>query len=153
QSQYTTNGAFDGTDLMLWNGDHLLVAGENGLLYTIDLVVDFKIDGSLTVTPKTVYLKSKAQKAAEKRVGIESSIAMYNQYVYMADSYGALRCVDTTNMSTVWAVDTGDNIRKSFDSSSVWPVTVVIDRYGVIRYNSTKSMTYEKLREQIEKVY
>ena len=61
--------------------------------------------------------------------------------------------LDEHDYAMPFAVDTGDNIRKSFDSSSVWPVTVVIDRYGVIRYNSTKSMTYEKLREQIEKVY
>ena len=61
--------------------------------------------------------------------------------------------LDEHDYAMPFAVDTGDNIRKSFDSSSVWPVTVVIDRYGVIRYNSTKSMTYEKLREQIKKVY
>ena len=128
QSQYSSNGAFDGTDLTLWNGDHMIVAGENGLLYTVDLNVDFKIDSSLTITPQTVYLKSKAQKAADKRVGVESSIAMYNQYVYMVDSYGALRCVDTTTMKTVWAFDTGDNTDAAIaldfdDAGNLWLYT------------------------------
>ncbi len=128
QSQYWTNGAFDGTDLTLWDGDYMVVAGENGLLYTIDLNVDFKIDGSLTINPRVVYLKSKAQKSQDKRVSIESSVAMYNQYVFMVDTYGALRCVDTTNMTTVWAFDTGDNtdaaVALDFDSSgSLWLYT------------------------------
>ena len=128
QSQFATNGAFDGTDLTLWNGDHMIVAGENGLLYTVDLNIDFKIDGSLTANPSIVYLKSKAQKAADKRVGVESSVAMYNQYVYMVDSYGALRCVDTTTMTTVWAYDTGDNTDAAIaldfdDSGKLWLYT------------------------------
>ena len=147
QSQYTTNGAFDGTDLMLWNGNHMLVAGENGLLYTIDLNVDFKTDGTLTVSPKIVYLKSKAQKAADKRVGIESSIAMYNQYVFMVDSYGALRCVDTTDMTTVWAFDTGDNTDASvaldFDEkNNLWLYTGNTNSY---RLGSKKNVSIRRL--------
>ena len=30
-------------------------------------------------------------------------------YVYAADGYGILRCVDTDTMRSVWAFDTGDN--------------------------------------------
>ena len=140
QSQYASNGAFDGTDLTLWNGDHLIVAGENGLLYTIDLNVDFKIDSSLTISPKTVYLKGKAQKSAEKRVGVESSVAMYNQYVYMVDSYGALRCVDTTTMKSAWAFDTGDNTDAAIaldfdDSGNLWLYTGNTNSYRLGKKN------------------
>ncbi|MBQ8080366.1 MAG: hypothetical protein IJ240_00545, partial [Clostridia bacterium] len=109
QSQYGTNGAFDGSSLMLWNSDAMVIAGENGLLYTVDLKTNFGLDGNLTIDPETVYLKSKAKKANEKRVSVESSVAMYDKYVFMADNYGALRCVDTDTMKTVWAFDTGDN--------------------------------------------
>ena len=140
QSQYPTHGALDRTDLMLWNSDHMIVAGENGLLYTIDLKTAFKIDGSLTADPSIIYLKSKAQKAADKRVGIESSVAMYNQYVYIADSYGALRCVDTTTMKTAWAFDTGDNtdaaIALDFDGSgSLWLYTGNTNSYRLGKKN------------------
>ena len=139
QIQYTTNGAFDGTDLTLWNGDRMIVAGENGLLYTIDLNIDFKTDGSLAVDPKTVYLKSKAQKAQDKRVGVESSVAMYNQYAFLADSYGALRCVDTTTMKTVWAYDTGDNtdaaIALDMEGSNLWLYTGNTNSYRLGKKN------------------
>ncbi len=147
QSQYSTNGAFDGTDLTLWNGDHMILAGENGLLYTIDLNVDFKVTNTLTVTPQTVYLKSKAKDARDTRVGIESSIAMYNQYVFMADSYGALRCVDTTTMKTVWAFDTGDNtdaaIALDFDDQGrLWLYTGNTNSY---RLGKKKNVSIRRL--------
>ena len=140
QTQYTTNGAFDGTDLTLWNGNHMILAGENGLLYTIDLNIDFKTDGTLTANPTTVYLKSKAQKSQDKRVGVESSIAMYNQYVYMVDTYGAMRCVDTTTMKTVWAFDTGDNTDAAIaldfdDSGNLWLYTGNTNSYRLGKKN------------------
>ncbi len=118
----------------------MILAGENGLLYTIDLNIDFKTDGTLTANPTTVYLKSKAQKSQDKRVGVESSIAMYNQYVYMVDTYGAMRCVDTTTMKTVWAFDTGDNTDAAIaldfdDSGNLWLYTGNTNSYRLGKKN------------------
>lgn len=110
--QYSANGAFDGTGLFLSqeDGDALIIGGENGLLYTVDLHTTFPAGATkLTINADTVYLKSKANAQKDNRTGIESSAAMYGRYVYMADTYGLLRCVDTTTMNTVWAVDCGDN--------------------------------------------
>lgn len=129
QKQYGSNGAFDGTSLMLWNSDAMVVAGENGLLYTVELNTDFKLETkALTVNPTTVYLKSKANAAKESQTSIESSVAMYDKYVFMADSYGALRCVNTDTMRTVWALDAGDNTDSSIaldfdESGNLWLYT------------------------------
>lgn len=111
QVQYSTNGAFDGTGLFERNSDSFVVAGENGLLYTVKLntVFDFKNPTTLTVDPEIHYLRSKLGKQANTDVSIEGSPAMYGPYAFVADKYGALRCVDTTTMKTLWVFDTGDN--------------------------------------------
>ena len=85
-----------------------------------------------------VYLMSKAKKSEDNRVGIESSVAMYNQYVFMADSYGALRCVATNTMTTVWAVDLGDNtdaaIALDFDENgTLWLYTGNTNAYRLVK--------------------
>ncbi len=118
QKQYWSNGAFDGTALFLHTSDAVVVAGENGLLYTIDLnsVFTFPDDnnpdekGSLTIKEDITYLRTKAKEnTKDNQVAVESSVAMYDKYIYMADTYGTLRCVDSDTMETVWAMDTGDN--------------------------------------------
>lgn len=118
QKQYTTNGAVDGTALFLsQTNDAMIVAGENGLLYTVDLGGVFEYPnvnnpdavGSLEIDHSITYLRTKANASKENQVGVESSVAMYDKYIFMADAYGLLRCVDSDTMKTVWAVDTGDN--------------------------------------------
>lgn len=110
QVQYATNGAFDGTGLFERGRDTFVVAGENGLLYTIKMntVFDFKNPTSLTIDPETIYLRAKA-KQNDNTVSVEGSPAMYGPYAFYADKQGILRAVDTTSMRTVWALDTGDN--------------------------------------------
>lgn len=117
QKQYFTNGAFDGTSLFLHTNDAIVVAGENGLLYTIDLNATFNFpDASrpdivpdLKLAPETTYLRTKATAEKDAQVPVESSVAMYDKYIYMADTYGVLRCVNADTMETVWAMDNGDN--------------------------------------------
>ena len=117
QKQYFTNGAFDGTPLFLRDNNAMIIAGENGLLYTVDLNPDFKypktdnpdVTGSLDIAPSITYLRTKASEEKDAQVPVESSVAMYDKYIYMADTYGVLRCVDSDKMKTVWAVDNGDN--------------------------------------------
>lgn len=113
QKQYSSNGAFDGTGLFLGksSGDSLVIAGENGLLYTVKLNTDFDYldKKKLTVNTEQLYIRTKSADEKENRTGIESSVAMYDKYIYMADGWGLLRCVDSENMQTVWALDCGDN--------------------------------------------
>ena len=111
QVQYSTNGAFDGTGLFERNSDSFVVAGENGLFYTVKLntVFDFKNPTTLTIDPEIHYLRSKIGKQDNTSVSIEGSPAMYGSYAFVADKYGVLRCIDTTSMKTLWVFDTGDN--------------------------------------------
>jgi len=111
QRQYSTNGAFDGTALFDLSSDSMVVAGENGLLYTVKLntVFDFLDKKTITVDPEVIYLRSKAGKQNDTTVSVETSVAMYGPYAYLADKQGILRCVDTTSMQTLWAFDVGDN--------------------------------------------
>lgn len=110
QLQYATNGAFDGTGLFDQQSDSLIIAGENGLLYTVKLntVFDFTDAKTITIDPETTYLRSKGNQN-DTTVSIESSVAMYGPYAFVADKQGLLRCVDTTSMKTIWAFDAGDN--------------------------------------------
>ncbi|MBO2517726.1 MAG: hypothetical protein CW338_10760, partial [Clostridiales bacterium] len=110
QKQYASNGAFDGTGLFLYQSDTFVVAGENGLLYTITMNTDFdRVNGTLAIAEDIVYLKSKAKAQKDARTSMESSVAMYDRYIYAADSYGIVKCVDSDTMSIIWAVDCGDN--------------------------------------------
>jgi len=105
-----SNGAFDGTSLFDKNSDSLIVAGENGMLYTLKLNAKFSLEGqSMTIEPSTVAYVYRSSREKNNQVGIEGSVAMYGQYAYFADTYGILQCVDVNTMKPVWAVNVGDN--------------------------------------------
>lgn len=104
-----SNGAFDGTALFDRINDSMIVAGENGLLYLLDLNSKFKYtDKSLSIDPKLSKMKF-TSKHNKKLVGVEHSLAMIGKYAYFATNSGLLQCVDTTNMKTVWAISVDDN--------------------------------------------
>ena len=122
--QYSTNGAFDGTPLFIYNQenadattDAMIVAGENGLLYTVDLNAKFEYPNkdfpdralSIEIKPDITYLLTKSGSEKESLTAVEGSVAMYDRYIYMADAYGIIRCVNSDTMKTVWAMDGGDN--------------------------------------------
>lgn len=111
QQQFSTNGAFDGTALFERNSDHLVLSGENGLLYTIKLNTNFDYlseNRSLKIEPEISYQRTKGNQA-DMSVTSEASVAMYGKYIYTVDRHGFLRCVDSDSLQTVWAFDTGDN--------------------------------------------
>ena len=114
QVQYSPNGAFDSSSLFLpaAGSDALVVAGENGLLYTISLNSALTLDGSgsaVSVSPEVVYMNALAREERENKTSIEGAPSMYGRYVFLADAWGIVRCVDTSLMKTVWAYDNGDN--------------------------------------------
>ncbi len=120
QKQYSSNGAFDSCSLFVYNQgrDAMVVAGENGLLYTVELNTDFDypktgdtdpVTPAISISPSIIYQSSLAKGEKEGRTTVESAPAMYGTYVYLADGYGIIRCVDTDSMRTVWALDAGDN--------------------------------------------
>ena len=155
QKQYSTNGAFDGTALFLRDNDAMVVAGENGLLYTVDLNSTFNfptaenpdVKGELTLNKSITYLRTKANAEKDTQVSVETSVAMYDKYVYMADTYGALRCVDTDTMKTVWAVDAGDNTDAALalDMDGDTGVSLYTGNTAYARLTSKKDVTIRRL--------
>ncbi len=108
---YFTNGAFDGSAIFDRNSDTMLVAGENGLLYTVYLNSNFKHEEkSLSISPSVDSHKSIAKGQNKKLVGKESSVAMLGNYAFVADAAGLLQCIDVNLMQTVWASKLEDNI-------------------------------------------
>ena len=104
-------GAFDTSALIDRNTDTLVTVGTNGMLYTVKLNTEVNVtEEKITIDPAVVSMKSRTKGQANKNVAVQSSPAMYGTYVYYADMEGILRCVDTTTMTTVWAVDTGDAV-------------------------------------------
>ena len=158
QKQYSTNGAFDGTALFLNNNrdvDALIVAGENGLLYTLDLNSKFTYPSvlnpdavlSMSVKPTGVYLRTKANDEKDTLVSVESSVAMYDKYIYTADTYGVIRCVDSDTMKTVWAMDGGDNIdaAMALDMDSESSVSLYTGNTAYNRLGSKKEVTIRRM--------
>lgn len=110
KNAYGTNGAFDGSALLDLNSDTMIVAGENGLLYTVSLNTKFDVaNATLSIDPKTSLYKAKTSKQKNTETGVEGSVAMYGNYAYFADATGILQCVDVNTMKPVWAVNTDDN--------------------------------------------
>jgi outer membrane protein assembly factor BamB len=126
---YNDVGSFETSALIDPTSDTLVTAGTNGLLYVTSLGTEFDYNvGSIKLDPSTVVLKSKATGEKKKQTAVESSIAMYESYAFYADVKGILRCVDTTTMSTVWAVETGDEVDAAIsldfdDDGNLWLYT------------------------------
>ncbi|MCR4883658.1 MAG: PQQ-binding-like beta-propeller repeat protein [Clostridiales bacterium] len=127
---YYEVGSFETSSLIDYNSDTMITAGTNGMLYLTKL--NTAIDrgtGTLTLNPSHVSVKTKASGESDKQVAVESSMAAYQNYVFYADMGGVLRCVDTTTLTTVWAVKTGDAVEAavaldlSDDGNTLWLYT------------------------------
>ena len=108
---YNDAGSFETSSLIDRTSDCVVTAGSNGMLYLINLNSEFDWQvGSYKSKPSTIVMISKTKGQKNARTAVESSIAMYDKYVYYADMDGILRCVDTDRLSAVWAVNTGDAV-------------------------------------------
>ncbi|MBP5726693.1 MAG: hypothetical protein J6Y48_06415, partial [Clostridia bacterium] len=105
-------GSFETSALYDRISDTLITAGSNGMLYLESLNTSFDYNAKvLAIDPSTTAMnyKVKGQKSTAL-LAIESSIAAYDKYVYMANMGGVLQCIDTNVLKPVWAVDTGDSV-------------------------------------------
>ena len=108
---YNDAGSFETSALIDRTSDCVVTAGTNGMLYLINLNSEFDyLVGSYKSKPSTIVMISKTKGQKNARTAVESSIAMYDKYVYYADMDGILRCVDTDHLAPVWAVNTGDAV-------------------------------------------
>ena len=105
-------GSFETSSLIDRNSDTVITLGTNGLLYLTSLNTEFDYQaGTLKITTGSIVMSSKAKgEKKNEMVAVESSHAMYDKYVFYADMGGILRCVDTTYLKPVWAVNTGDAV-------------------------------------------
>ena len=134
---YYEVGAFDTSALIDRNTNTLVTVGTNGMLYTETLSMKLQgnqVTGGLTYIfnePEQVTMVSHTKNQKTAYAAVESSLAMYGSYAFYADMDGVLRCVDTTTMTTAWAVDTGDAVRAAIaldleegeDSNTLWLYT------------------------------
>lgn len=126
---YNGVGAFDTSALIDPRTDTMVTTGTNGMLYLTKLntVFDFN-NQSIKMDPSSVVMRSHASNQKDKFTAVESSPAMYANYVFYADMQGVLRCVDTTTMTTAWAVKTGDAVEAAIaldfdEAGNLWLYT------------------------------
>lgn len=154
QRPYSENasGAFDTSALIDRCTNTLIAIGTNGLLYTENLSMKMNLDKSAGVMTfdfgeptESVTMMSHTKNQKASYVAVESSLAMYGSYAFYADFGGILRCVDTTTMTTVWAVDTGDAVRaaialdleKGEETDTLWLYTANLVNNGRTKGNVT----------------
>ena len=122
-------GSFETSSLFDYHSDSMISAGTNGMLYVTKLNTTVnRTQSTLSTDSQQVALRTKVSKQADKLVAVESSLAAYQKYVFYADMAGILRCVDTTSMTTVWAVDTDDSVEAAIaldldDAGNLWLYT------------------------------
>lgn len=111
---YITNGAVDGSALVLADSDTLVFGGENGLLYTVKLNTSFGFaesydltDTTLTISPETLAYRYQSNLKGDQ--GMEGSVALYGPYAFVGDNLGVLQCVNLNTLSCEWALNVEDN--------------------------------------------
>ena len=126
---YYEVGAFDTSALIDPVSDTLITAGTNGMVYLTKLNTEFDYNaGTITVEPESIVMKSKKSGQQEKTTSVESSLAAYGKYIFYADLSGLLRCVDTSSLETIWAVNTGDKVEAAIaldldEDNNLWLYT------------------------------
>jgi WD40 repeat protein len=125
--------AKDGVPYTIWNNDwdgnasvvndHLIFGGENGWFYVWKLNRQVSAQGEVTVTPEIQvripgWNKELLQKIGDRNASIESSVAMFENRVYMTNSGGRVLGVDLKNVvdlvpETVFDFWMGDDVDAS----------------------------------------
>lgn len=128
---YYSVGAFDTSSLIDPKTDTAISIGTNGMLYLTKLNTELDVnDFTLDIDPESVVMKSRtSSKQKDAYTAVESSLAMYANYAFYADMDGILRCVDTSTLTTAWAVDTGDAVQAAIaldldEDGQLWLYTI-----------------------------
>ena len=108
---------FDSSPLVDAETDTLIYPGESGILYLIHLNTGYdETAGTLSVSPDRIvkwkYMGTRTT-GAEYWLGMESSAAAYEGYLFVADNGGNLMCLDLNTLGLVWVQDTLDDTNGS----------------------------------------
>lgn len=108
--------AYDSSVLVDAETDTLIVPGENGILYTVHLNTKYDpAAGTLTMNPdEIVKQRYDAKRLGPDRdgkycYGYESSAVTWQNYCYLCDNGGFMRCIDLNSMETIWVADLFDD--------------------------------------------
>lgn len=99
-------GAFDSTALIDKYKDYLFICGENGVVYSGKLNTKYE-NGKVSVDPQIDKYRYDA--ANKYRKGIESSMAIFENYGFFADNDGLLQCLDLNTLTPIWVLDVNDD--------------------------------------------
>ena len=103
---------FDSSPLVSAETDQLIYPGENGLLYIIHLNTKYNEQtGELSVDPDNIvkWKYNGVRSGSRYWLGVESSAAIINNYIFLADNGGNLMCLDLNTLELVWVQDVLDD--------------------------------------------
>lgn len=103
---------FDSSPLVSAETDQLIYPGENGILYIIHLNTKYNEQtGELSVDPDNIvkWKYNGVRSGSRYWLGVESSAAIINNYIYLADNGGNLMCLDLNTLELVWVQDVLDD--------------------------------------------
>ena len=123
---------FDSSPLVSAETDQLIYPGENGILYIIHLNTKYNEQtGELSVDPDNIvkWKYNGVRSGSRYWLGVESSAAIINNYIFLADNGGNFMCLDLNTLKLVWVQDV-------LDDTNCSPVVDVEDGHPYI-YIST----------------
>lgn len=127
--------AFDSTALIDEKTGTLLLAGENGIFYTIKLNADYnRIENTIAIDPEVT--KYRYRISGNHYQGIENSAAVYKNLAYFADNGGWLQCIDLNTLRPVWIKDVTDDtdstivIKEEREDGAVLYTACEVDKQG-----------------------
>lgn len=123
---------FDSSPLVSAETDQLIYPGENGILYIIHLTTKYNEQtGELSVDPDNIvkWKYNGVRSGSRYWLGVESSAAIINNSIFLADNGGNLMCLDLNTLKLVWVQDV-------LDDTNCSPVVDVEDGHPYI-YIST----------------
>ncbi|MCL1862815.1 MAG: PQQ-binding-like beta-propeller repeat protein [Defluviitaleaceae bacterium] len=98
--------AFDSNPLFDTARDRMILAGENGVIYSMVLNTVFdRQAGTISVDP----IVSRYRYSGSRRLGIESSITAFGHYLFFTENSGWIQCIDLRTLEPVWIFDAGDD--------------------------------------------
>lgn len=104
---------FDASALVDAETDTLIYPGENGILYLIKLNTDYNLEaGKLAIAPDPVvkwHYYGTRSSVSSYWVGMETSPAIYKNYLFTSDNGGNLMCMDLNTLQLVWVQDILDD--------------------------------------------
>lgn len=103
---------FDSAPLVAADADTLIWPGENGLLYTIKLNTTYdKAAGTISIDPDEPVMAryTTNRSGGSYWLGMEDSVCVVGNYLYVAENGGMFFCVDLNTMELIWAQDTKDD--------------------------------------------